>query len=106
MSRRGRYLSKLIGGQAVASQQTRRHFLQTTATAGAALGLGDFAALGPLGPANADEAKVKPDLIRFSPDIEPVVKLIVETPRAKCIPVMVDQLRNGLPYPRFLAALY
>src|SRR5262245_12493954 len=90
----------------MARQQTRRHFLQTAATAGAAFGLGNFAALCPLGPANADEAKVTPDLVRFGPEIEPVVRLIEETPEDKCVAAMVEQLRKGLPYRHFLAALY
>src|SRR6516225_7485588 len=87
-------------------QQTRRQFLQGAATTGAAFGLGDLAALAPLGPAKADEAKVTPDLVRFSPEIEPVVRLIEQTPRDKCIAVMVEQLKKGLPYRYFLAALY
>jgi hypothetical protein len=86
--------------------RTRRHFLQTVATTGTALGLGDFAALGPLGPASADEARVTPELVRFSPDIEPVVRLIEETPQDRCVAAMVEQLRRGLPYRQFLAALY
>jgi hypothetical protein len=80
--------------------------LQGAATTGAAFGLGDLAALAPLGPAKADEAKVTPDLVRFSPEIEPVVRLIEQTPRDKCIAVMVEQLKKGLPYRYFLAALY
>src|SRR5262245_38271892 len=90
----------------MARQQTRRHFLQTAATAGAAFGLGNFAALCPLGPANADEAKVTPDLVRFGPEIEPVVRLIEETPEDKCVAAVVEQLRKGLPYRQLLAALY
>lgn len=80
--------------------------MQTAATAGAAFSLGDFAALWPLGPANADEAKVTPDLVRFSPDIEPIVKLIEQTPHDKCVLAMIEQLKKGLPYRHFLAALY
>src|SRR5262245_6739900 len=87
-------------------QQTRRHFLQTAATAGAAFGLGDLAGLWSLGPENADEAKVTPDLVRFSPEIEPVVRLIEQTPDDKCVAVMVEQLRTGLPYRHFVAGLY
>src|SRR5438552_17080043 len=90
----------------MSSQTSRRHFLQTAATAGAALGLGEWAKLLPLSPATAAEAKVTPDLVRFSPDIEPVVRLVEETPREKCVAAMVEQLRNGLPYRQFLAALY
>jgi hypothetical protein len=80
--------------------------LQTVATAGTALGLGDFATLAPLGPANADEATVTPDLVQFGPDIEPVVRLIERTPQDQCVAAMVEQLRKGLPYRHFLAALY
>jgi hypothetical protein len=80
--------------------------LQTAATAGAAAGLGEWAALLPFSPASAAEARVSPDLVRFGPDLEPVVRLIEETPRAKCPAVMVGQLRRGLPYRHFLAALF
>jgi hypothetical protein len=86
-------------------QPSRRRFLQTAA-AGAAVGLGEWAKLLPISPATADEAKVTPDLIRFSPDLEPVVRLIEETPTEKCIAVALEQLRKGLPYRQFLAALY
>ncbi len=87
----------------MARRHTRRGFLRAAATAGTAFGLGDFAALGP---ANADEAQVTPDLIRFGPDMEPVVRLIEETPEETCVGVMVQRLKGGLPYRRFLAALY
>src|SRR5215207_5794450 len=82
---------------------TRRRFL---ATAGTAAGLGNFAALWPLGPATADEARVTPDLVRFGLDMEPVVRLIETTPEERCVAVMAEQFRNGLPFRHFLAALY
>jgi hypothetical protein len=90
----------------MSQRPSRRRFLQTAAAAGASLGLSEWAGLLPLGPANADEARVTPGLVRFSPEIEPVVRLIEETPQEKCIAVMVEQLRKGLPYRHFLAALY
>jgi serine protease Do len=49
---------------------SRRQFLGTTAAAGASLGLGDWAALLPISPANADDAKVTPDLVRTDQDIQ------------------------------------
>jgi hypothetical protein len=49
---------------------------------------------------------VTPDLVRFSPDIEPLVRLIEETPRAKCPAMMIGQLKKGLPYRNFLAAMF
>jgi hypothetical protein len=73
--------------------------LQTVAGAGVSAGLGEWAGLTPLSPAKADDAKV-----RFGPDLEPIVRLIEETPREKCVPVFVAELKKGLPYRRFLAA--
>src|SRR5262245_55814735 len=90
----------------MARQQTRRHFLQTAATAGAAFSLGDFAALWPPAPANSDEAKVRPGRVRFGPEVEPVVRLIEQTPDDKVVAVMAEQLKNGLPYRYFVAGLH
>jgi hypothetical protein len=44
--------------------------------------------------------------VRFSPDVEPIVRLVEETPRERCVAAMVEQLRQGLPHRHFLAALY
>ncbi len=90
----------------MARQKTRRQFLHAGATADTVFGLGEWAGLLPLSPANADEAKVTPDLVRFGPDLEPIVKLIEDTPREKCVAMMVEQLRKGVPYRIFMAALY
>jgi hypothetical protein len=54
-----------------------------TATADASLGLGEWPELARLSPAAAAEATVMPDLVRFGPDNEPVVRLIKEMPQAK-----------------------
>jgi hypothetical protein len=89
----------------MSSGPTRRHFLRTAATTGATLRLGEWATLRPLSPATADEAKVMPDLVRFGPDLDPVVRFIIDTPREKCPAMMIEQLREGLPYRNFLAAL-
>ena len=61
---------------------------------------------GPRGPASAGDAEVTPDLGRFGPATELVVKLIEEAAQDKCVPVFVEQLRKGLPYRQLLAALY
>lgn len=86
-------------------QSSRRQFLQTAA-AGTALGLGEWTVLLPLSPASAEETKITPDLVRFSPDTEPVIKLIVDTPPEKCVSAVMEQLRKGLLYRHLLAALY
>jgi hypothetical protein len=85
---------------------TRREFLQSSAGAGMLLGCATPAALAALAPQVTSEARVNPDLVRFTPDVEPIVRLIEETPREKCFEMMVEQLRRGLPYRNFLAALF
>lgn len=81
---------------------TRRRFLQTVAGT-ASLGLTDLPWLRGLA---AFGAEPPPDKVRFGPDIEPIVRLIEETPRERCVPVFIEQLRRGLPYRRFLAAAF
>ncbi|MGQ0613945.1 MAG: hypothetical protein ACT4PV_09440 [Planctomycetaceae bacterium] len=85
---------------------TRRHFLGSAANVGVAISMGNWAGLSGISPANAQEAAVTPELVRYSAEIEPIVKLIADTPRDKCVEVMMGQLRKGLSYRHFLAALY
>src|SRR5207302_3151322 len=81
---------------------TRRRFLQT-AVGAASLGLPHVPLPGEL---MAFAAAPPPVRMRFGPDIEPIVRLIEETPRDRCVAVFLDQLRRGLPYRRFLAAVF
>lgn len=87
---------------------TRRKFLQSMAGA-TSLGLADlspFRELGELVAIGAEPTVAVSEKVRFGPDIEPIVQLIEETPRAACIPVLIEQLRQGLPFSRFLAAVF
>jgi hypothetical protein len=68
----------------------RRRFLQTVAGA-AALGLPYLPLLGELA---AFGAEPPPATMRFGPDLEPIVRLIEETPREKCVAVFIDQSRR------------
>src|SRR5262245_57317415 len=88
------------------SHPTRRSFLRNAAATGAAAGLADWIGLFPIGRTPAARANVTPDLVRFSPELEPVVRLIEVTPREQCVAAVVEQLRQGLPYRHLLAALY
>jgi hypothetical protein len=83
---------------------TRRQFLQATAGTLGGLQLSD--ALLSVSPLSAAETTVTPDIVQLKPDIEPIVRLIEETPREKCAQVMVQQLKGGLPYRQFVAALF
>lgn len=81
---------------------TRRGFLAS----GLATTLGATDALFRVGRAAAAEAPLRPDAVRFTDDIEPLVRLIEETPRDRVIEEVAVKLRQGLPYNQFLAALF
>ena len=53
-----------------------------------------------------EEAEVTPGLMRFRPEIEPLVALFERTPRDKCAEMLVDQLRQGVSYRQLMAALF
>jgi hypothetical protein len=77
--------------------------LQVSASAGILGGLGS---LGALGHALAAQADVRPDLVRLSAEIEPIVRVIEETPRERIFEAAAELLRTGVDYRRFMAALY
>src|SRR5262249_5553688 len=84
----------------------RRGFLKTAAAGGCLFGLENLEALLRLGRACAADPPAKTERVRFRADIEPLVRLIEETDREKCIEVVVAPLRRGLSYRQFLAALF
>src|SRR3989442_4236616 len=83
----------------------RRQFLRTTVTAGALLGLGDLGFLSRLRPVSAAEAKLDPDFVRFNPEIEPLVRLLEDTPREQLLEEVGGKIKRGLSYRDLLAAL-
>jgi hypothetical protein len=52
------------------------------------------------------DAQVTPEVMKFRAEIEPLVSLIERTPRDKCAEMAVEQLRGGVSYRQFLAALF
>jgi hypothetical protein len=83
---------------------SRRQFLHST-TATAALGVGGLGFLDQLAPVSAAEAKLPADKVRFHPDIEPLVRLLEETPRDRVIEEFAARVRRGTSYREVLAAL-
>jgi len=69
------------------------------------VGLGELSKLFPMSIAGAEEGKIA-DMIRFSSEIEPLVRRIEKAPREKCVSVLIEQLKRGLSYRRFMAALF
>lgn len=83
---------------------SRRQFLHST-TATAALGVGGLGFLDQLASVSAAEAKLPADKVRFHPDIEPLVRLLEETPRDRVIEEFAARVRRGTSYREVLAAL-
>lgn len=84
---------------------TRRRFLKSAAVASTALGFGDLSFLSRLPRISAAEAQLDPQVVRFHPDIEPLVRFLEDTPREKLLEEVGARLRMGLTYRELLAAL-
>ncbi len=84
---------------------TRRGFLRETAAGGALLGLGELGFLAKLPPVRAEEAQPNPGIVQMQPDIEPLVRLLEDTPREKLLEAVAARIRRGLTYREVLAAL-
>lgn len=77
----------------------RRSFLAS------ASGVGALTFLGRLPSVSAEEAKMPPHLVRFHPEIEPLVRLLEDTPRERVLEEVAARVRKGLSYREVLAAL-
>ena len=84
----------------------RRRFVKGALTAGALAGLGDFSFLNRLPAVGAAEAAVSPTTVQFSPEVEPLVRLIEDTPREKLLEAAVAKVRDGVSYHRLLSAVF
>ena len=83
----------------------RRSFLQMAAGTTALAGLGDLGFLAQLQPVSAAEAKLEPDKVRLDSEIEPLVRLLENTPRERVLEEVAMRLRRGVTYRELLAAL-
>jgi hypothetical protein len=83
----------------------RRHFLKSTLGVSSLLGLGDFSFLARLNPVSADETRLDGDIVRFRPEIEPLVRLLEDTPRDKVLEEVGQRVQDGTSYRQVLAAL-
>ena len=72
----------------------RRRFLRETASGGAALGLGGLAFLSCLPPISAAEAKLATGTVPLQPDIEPLVRLLEDTPREQLLEAIGGRVRR------------
>src|SRR6266540_442054 len=86
-------------------RMNRRRFLRTTATTGALLGLAELGFLSQLRPVSAGEANLNPAVVRFHPEIEPLVRFLEDTPRERLLEEVAAKIKRGLNYRELLAAL-
>lgn len=89
----------------MSARATRRHFLQGAAAGSAFLGLGDLGFLSRLRPVSAAEANLDPKLVQLHPEIEPLVRLLEDTPRNRLLEEVAARIQKGLTYREVLAAL-
>src|SRR5579864_4371035 len=88
----------------MSSSWNRRDFMTTSAKAGALAGLGNFAFLNNLPPVSADEIRPR-EMVRFGADIEPLVRLIEDTPRERLLETVAGRVRAGTSYRELLSAV-
>ncbi len=84
---------------------TRRRALKSALVAGASFGLGDLSFLSRLPRVSAQEAKLDPKIVQLQPEIEPLVRLLEDTPRERLLEEVALRIRRGLTYREVLAAL-
>ena len=87
------------------SPNSRRRFLQQIGAASACAGIGDLAFLSQLPRVSAAEARAEANIVRLQPEIEPLVRLLEETPREKLLEEVASRIRGGVSYREVLAAL-
>ncbi len=83
---------------------TRRTFLQTAAATGI-VGFADLGFLNNLPIVTAADANLDPKVVRLDPEIEPLVRLLEETPREKLLEEVASRIKKGTTYREVLAAL-
>jgi len=83
----------------------RRSFLKRAASAGAIVGLGDPVIFSRLPRVSAAEGTLDPKFVRFDPEIEPLVRLIEDTPRERLLEEIAARIKHGTTYRETLAAL-
>ena len=72
---------------------------------GGIVGLGDLSFLSRLPRVAAEEARFDTGIVRFQPEIEPLVRFLEDTPRERLLEQVGDRLRHGLTYRELVAAL-
>src|SRR6266481_9113153 len=89
----------------MADKTTRRQFSKYAGMGGSAL-VGSLAFLSRLPAVSAQEARVSPRLVRLDAGIEPLVRLIEETPQSDLLEKVAQRILQGTSYQQVVAALF
>ncbi|MCA9116263.1 MAG: hypothetical protein KDA79_14355, partial [Planctomycetaceae bacterium] len=89
----------------MSTPSNRRTFLQSSIAGSTLLGLGDLSFLSRLPAVSAAEARLDPKIVQFQPEIEPLVRLLEDTPREQLLEAVAAKIMNGTSYREVLAAL-
>ena len=84
---------------------SRRAFLKSTVGTGALAACYNLGSGLGLPPVSAGETKVSPRMVQLHPGIEPLVRLLEETPRERLVEEVAARIRRGATYREVLAAL-
>ncbi len=87
------------------AESSRRKFLQSSALAGAAAAVGDFAFLQQLPPLSAQDVQAPRQVVALAADMEPLVRWIEDTPQNRIVETAAQRVRDGLTYQQLLGAL-
>ena len=82
---------------------SRRGFLY--ASTGALAAVADLSFMRGLPIVSAAEANVEPHIVRLQPEIEPLVRLLEETPRDRLLEEVAGHIKSGTTYQQVLTAL-
>ncbi|HVX10549.1 MAG TPA: hypothetical protein VHC22_05175 [Pirellulales bacterium] len=83
---------------------TRRRFIEAAVAGGTLAGMSDLGFLATLPRVSAEETKTK-GIVSLNSDIEPLVRLLEETPRERLLEEVASRIRTGTTYKEVLAAL-
>ena len=86
-------------------QSDRRTFLRHATNAGLLATAGEYAFLGKLPALSAQDVRAARNLARVEADVEPLVRLIEDTPQEQLIQAIADRVRGGTSYQQLLAAV-
>jgi hypothetical protein len=84
---------------------TRRQFIRTAAATSALVAGGELAFFSGLPRVSAIEAALDTKAIRFNDELQPLIRLLEETPRDRLLEEVGARVRRGLSYQQLLAAL-